>query len=85
MLPTYPAILRDGSLDWGEDGPPPLPPGDVPVHVTLLAPPSPASDGSLMAAALEALAVAGGPSGFGDPSEWQRETRADRPLPGREG
>lgn len=21
---------------------------------------------------------------FGDPSEWQRETRKDRPLPGRE-
>lgn len=35
-------------------------------------------------AALQELAEAGGPAGFGDPVEWQRETRADRPLPGRE-
>jgi hypothetical protein len=83
MLPTYPAMLRDGSLDWGTDGPPPLPPGAVPVHVTLLAPPTPAAGGPAMAAALAALA-AGDASGFGDPAEWQREARAERPLPGRE-
>lgn len=84
MLPTYPAILRAGSLDWGDD-PPRLPPGAVPVHVTLLATPAPAAGGPAMAAALEALAAIGGPSGFGDPAEWQREARAERPLPGRDG
>lgn len=84
MLPTYSAILRDGKLDWGEPGPPPLPPGAVPVHVTLLVPPASATGGPAMAAALEALAAAGGPSEFEDPVEWQREVRADRPLPGRD-
>lgn len=85
MLPTYPAILRDGSLEWGEDGPPPLPKGAVPVHVTLLVPPaSAAPSGPAMSAALAALAASGGPAGFSDPSEWQREVRAERPLPGRE-
>lgn len=84
MLPTYPAVLRAGSLDWGED-PPALPPGAVPVHVTLLAAPSPADGGPAMAEALSALAAIGGPSGFGEPVEWQREARAERPLPGRDG
>lgn len=85
MLPTYPAILRAGTLDWGPDGPPPLPPGAVPVHITLLAQAAPAAGGPAMAAALAALAEEGGPSRFGDPAEWQRKTRAERPLPGREG
>ncbi len=84
MLPTYPAILRDGTLDWGAGGPPPLPPGAVPVHVTLLVPPDPGTGGPAMAAALEAVAAAGGPSAFDDPIEWQREARAERPLPGRD-
>ena len=51
MLPTYPAILRDGTLDWGEGGPPPLPHGAVPVHVTLLVPSASATRGPAMAAA----------------------------------
>ncbi len=84
MQPTYSAILRDGSLIWDE-GPPDLPPGDVPVRITLLAPPRRASNGPAMAAALAAIAALGGPSGIDDPVEWQRETRADRPLPGRPG
>ncbi len=84
MLPTYTAILRDGTLDWGDGGPPPLPRGAVPVHVTLLVPPTSATGGPAMAAALEALAAAGGPSEFADPAEWQREARAERSLPGRD-
>ena len=83
MLPTYPAILRDGSLDWGDD-PPRLPPGSVRVHVTLLDVPVSADRGPAMAAAMAAFAEAGGPSGFDDPVEWQREARSDRPLPGRD-
>ena len=79
MLPTYSAVLRSGQLDWGADGPPALPPDTpLPVHVTLLAPlPTASASGSKMAAALAAIAASGGPSGFGDPVEWQRDTRAD--------
>ncbi len=85
MLPTYPAVLRAGRLEWS-DGGPILPPDDpVPVHVTLLTSPTlPPASGPAMAAALGALADTGGPSGFGDPVEWQRESRADRPLAGRD-
>ena len=52
MLPTYPAMLRDGKLEWGVDGPPPLPPGTVPVHVTLLTSSASKAGGPAMAAAL---------------------------------
>ena len=81
MLSTYPAILRAGMLEWESDRPPE---DNVRVHVTVLAPlvPSPIS-GQSMADALTALAAVGGPSGFDDPSAWQRATRSDRPLPGR--
>jgi len=43
----------------------------------------PADSGAAMACALAALAAAGGPSGFDDPVDWQKESRVDRPLPGR--
>jgi hypothetical protein len=51
-------------------------------HRTKERTPSPVS-GSSMANALAALAAAGGPSGFEDPAEWQRQSRTDRLLPGR--
>ena len=81
MFPTYPAVLRAGRLEWEAGSPPDDP---VRVHVTVLAPlpPSPAS-GPSMTSALAALAALGGPSGFEDPAEWQRQSRVDRPLPGR--
>jgi len=81
MFPTYPAVLRAGQLEW-EAGCPPDDP--VRVHVTVLAPLTPTPDsGPSMANALASLAAAGGPSGFEDPAEWQRQSRVDRPLPGR--
>jgi hypothetical protein len=81
MFPTYPAVLRAGQLEWEAGGSPDDP---VRVHVTVLAPLAPAPvSGPSMASALAALAAAGGPSGFEDPAEWQRQSRADRPLPGR--
>ncbi len=83
MQLTYPAVLRDNRLEWGADGPPPVPPTGVRVHVTLLDQPVSTSNGPAMAAALEALAASGGPS-IADPAEWEREVRADRPLPGRD-
>ena len=82
MLRTDPAILRGNLLDWG-DNPPQLTVGEVRVYVTILDSPAPAPNGPAMVAALEALAAAGGPSGFDDPEGWEREIREDRPLPGR--
>lgn len=85
MLPTYPAILRNGQLEWGNEGGPVVSPDQpIPVHVTLLASESlMPSTGPAMAAALTAFAAAGGPSCFADPVEWQQASRADRKLPGR--
>jgi hypothetical protein len=82
MYPTYPAVLRAGHLQWESGGPPDDP---VRVHVTILAPltPSATDSGPAMASALAALAAVGGPSGFDDPAEWQRQARVDRQLPGR--
>ena len=85
MLVTYPAILRDGKLEWGADGPPPLSAVAVPVHVTILAAaPAARGSGEAMFAALEAAAAAGAADVFGDPLEWQRQERIDRVMPGRD-
>jgi len=85
MRLTYPATLRDGQLEWGTEGAPQIPAdASVAVHVTLLARvDSPVKSGAAMAQALEAIAAAGGPSGFADPVVWQEQTRTDRSLPGR--
>lgn len=85
MLPTYPAILRNGQLEWGNEGAPPMAPNQpIPVHVTVLAPDSLSTgNGPAMASALAAIAATGGPKEITDPEQWQRESRADRPLPGR--
>ena len=81
MSATYSAVLHDGRLEW-EGVAPVLPPdGSIRVQVTVLDTACPATpSGSALAAAFEAFAAAGGPSGFGDSVTWQRETRADRPL-----
>ena len=85
MLPTYRAILRNGHLEWGNEGGPVVSPDQpIPVHVTLLASESlPPVTGPAMAAALTDFAATGGPSCFDDPVEWQQESRPDRDLPGR--
>ena len=82
MLTTYPAILRDGRLEWDSEGGPPVSPNQpIPVHVTVLAPePHPATNGEAMAAALEAIASSGGPPSVDDPVEWQGVTRTDQLL-----
>lgn len=45
-------------------------------------PDGPQPNGPAMAAALAAIAATG--PGIGDPVEWQRESRTDRALPGRD-
>lgn len=85
MLLTYPATARNDKLEGTAGGLPPLSAVAMPVQVTLLAAtPSARGSGAAVAAAMEAFAAAGGPSGFDDPVEWQREQRIDRELPGRE-
>lgn len=64
---------------------PPLPSSVAPVQVTHLKPAPPKADGRAMAAALEAIAAADGPSSIEAPVEWQRQARSERPLPGRDG
>ena len=88
MLPTYPAVLRDNQLEWTGDTPGSLTQHQaVRVHVTLLdavaGPEKAASQGARMAAALEKLAAMEGLKGIEDPATWEREIRADRPLPDR--
>jgi hypothetical protein len=41
------------------------------------------SDGAAMAASLQELASRSALTSIGDATQWQREVRADRPLPGR--
>lgn len=85
MVATYHAMLRAGKLDWGTEGPPEaLTQLTVPVTLTVETPPlAPSSRGKAMAAALAKIAEAGGARSYGDPLQWQQETRQDRTLPGR--
>jgi hypothetical protein len=85
MLETYPAILRGNRLEWSGDGPGHLPPDQgVRVHVTILEKVADTAErGRRMAAALEELAAIRALKDVTDPAAWERETRQDRPLPGR--
>jgi hypothetical protein len=62
MLPTYPAILTNGRVEWSGEVPAGLGPRTR-IHITLLDPPTTAAadQGKRMAAALEVLAARGGP------------------------
>ena len=85
-METYRAILKGNRLEWIESGPTNLD-AEQPVEVTILDTPGDVdatTQGQRMAKALERLAAANGLSRIKDPSEWQREIRKDRPLPGRE-
>jgi len=89
MRATYRAVLQGNHLEWSDEEPRELPPDRaVDVFVTILDPlESPAAArarGAAMAAALEGLAAAGGPKSFGDAADWERATREERILPGRE-
>jgi hypothetical protein len=88
MLETYPATIRDNQIEWDAEPPKDLGSGQsIRVHVTLLekvaAVPT-SEQGQRMAAALERLAANGTGVGPADPAAWERESREDRPLPGRD-
>ena len=88
MANTYKAVLKGNCLEWLE-GPPKNLDSDKPVTITItLADDSspitdPARRGEEMADALENLAALNAVPDITDPVEWQRESRQDRFLPGR--
>jgi hypothetical protein len=89
MLNAYRATIQGDRIEWDAGEKPALAPGARVIVTVLDTPPTgpkrlPPSDGRAMMAALEKIAARGGPTGFGDPVEWQREVRRDRPLPGRD-
>jgi len=89
MRAAYRAVLHGNRLEWRDEEPKDLSPDrEIEVSVTILdASASPATAkarGAAMAAALERLAAAGGPRSFGDAADWERDTREDGILPGRE-
>ncbi len=91
MLSTYRAVLRGEFLEWSNEKPIAFQPDDpVEVHVTILeetslsALPQDKTQGQRMADALEQLARLQSSSLPDDPLTWERETRADRALPGWE-
>ena len=87
MLETYQGLLRDNRIEWSGDAPKVLLRDQaVRVHVTVLDSVTvPAAEqGKRMAAALEKLAALNALAGMDDPAAWERETRQDRPLPGRD-
>ena len=88
MTHTYPAVLRDGRIEWIGDPPPGLPDG-AGVRVEVVMPPAPPPDdaerGRQMAAIFQQIADRG--TAFAeitDPVAWQREIRRDKPQPGRD-
>ncbi len=90
VLTTYRAILRGNRLEWsGNERQHPPPDRPMAVYVTVLDEPVGEVDanegqGVRMAAALERLAEIHALAGVDDPVVWERETRQDRPLPGRD-
>jgi hypothetical protein len=89
MRATYRAVLHGNHLEWRDEEPKDLSPDrEVEVSVTILdtldSPGTAKTRGAAMAAALEQLAAAGGPRSFGDAAGWERETREERILPGRD-
>ncbi len=90
MLQSYEAIYDHGRLTWTGEAPK-LVRGRV--IVTLINEPAANQqtepndqrpNGDRMADLLTEMAEKGIGKIFGDPMEWQREVRRDRPLPGRE-
>jgi hypothetical protein len=88
MTKTYPAVLRGGQIEWtgeipqvGRDLTP------IPVRVVIDGDHQLLSDEERVRrrmAALDRLYEMKAYELFGDPLEWQKEQRKDRPLPGRE-
>src|SRR4051812_9934445 len=82
MSHTYKAILNGDRVQWLGDAPDTN--GGVPVQITVLEQPQSIDEAARrqqVRDALNALVESGAAKAFGDPVEWQREIRKDRPLP----
>jgi hypothetical protein len=89
MAEGYKAILTGKHLEWLESPPSNVDPTKpVTIYVTLpnepISPAKRAAQGQNMAEALEKLAALNALPDIVDPVEWQRETRQDRTLHGRD-
>jgi len=87
MSNTYKAVLKGDRLEWVEEPPQELRSGrPITVRVSVVQQPSDfqTARGRRMAEALEKLAEINALPDISHPEAWERETRKDRPLPGRE-
>lgn len=89
MLNTLKAVVRGDRIDWQERVDNIVSPSQpVEVLVTILenrpAGRSPEEQGRRRVAALRKLAARNAFAAMPDPAQWERETREDRGLPGRE-
>ncbi len=88
MNDTYKAILHGDRREWSGEAPGHIHQDQpVAVRVTILDKTTPAGGdrGQRMAAALERLAASQALPDLADPVKWERESRMERPLPGRDG
>jgi hypothetical protein len=88
MPNTYKAVLKGNHLEWLEEAPANLVSEQpVTIAVSILEEPASltqrATQGQEMADALEKLAALNALPDITEPEAWQRETRQDRTLPGR--
>jgi hypothetical protein len=88
MLQTYRAFLENNQLQWIDEEPEARQQSrPLAVLVTIVeeaVPPAPPASGERAAKILAKLAERSALAEIADPVAWQRENRAERPLPGRE-
>ena len=82
MTKTYEAILQGDQIEWSEVRSPQTDTSQK--SVTVMEEELNTSPGEALFAILNRLAATDVYKLYGDPLEWQREQREDRPLPGRE-
>ena len=83
MKTTYPAILSGEKLTWLGERPELTEPVRVTVDIETSIDSS-AANGVEIAKLMAEISKHNPFAGIGDPVEWQRREREDRPLPGRE-
>lgn len=88
MLQTYSAVLENNQIHWVDEEPA-IAAENRPLTVLITIMPQEQSNGTphkgaRIAQILRRLAERNGLAEITDPVEWQRETREDRGLPGRE-
>ncbi len=86
MLEKYRATICGDKIEWDGESPKILTnTASIKVDVTVVSskPKLKKPNGKKMAEALAKIAARGGITSIKDPDKWLRDTRKDRPLPGR--